>query len=60
MEFDFRQQPGLRRWNRDLVKENTQNPIVTIITPYFNGGGTLIKPVTVFWIKHFLGLNGSL
>ena len=38
MEFDFRQQPGLRRWNRDLVKENTQNPIVTIITPYFNGG----------------------
>lgn len=35
MEFDFNQQPGLARWNRDVVK--TEMPLISIITPYFNG-----------------------
>lgn len=38
MEFDFMQQPGLRRWNRQLVKEITEEPRVSIITAYYNGG----------------------
>ena len=38
MEFDFKQQPGLRRWNRQLVKEITEEPRVSIITAYYNGG----------------------
>lgn len=36
MEFDFEQQPGLFRWNKNLVK--TQKPLVSIITPFYNGG----------------------
>ena len=36
MQFDFQQQPGLRRWNRDVVKN--ARPLVSIITPYYNGG----------------------
>lgn len=36
MRFDFEQQPGLIRWNQNLVK--TEKPLVSIITPYYNGG----------------------
>lgn len=36
MEFDFSQQPGMTRWNLDLV--NTGKPLVSIVTPYYNGG----------------------
>ena len=36
MEFDFEQQPGLVRWNKNLVK--TGKPLVSIITPFYNGG----------------------
>ena len=36
MEFDFSQQPGLTRWNKNLV--NTEKPLVSIITPFYNGG----------------------
>lgn len=36
MQFDFEQQPGLTCWNRHLVK--TEKPLVSIITPYYNGG----------------------
>ena len=36
MEFDFSQQPGLTRWNKNLV--NTDKPLVSIITPFYNGG----------------------
>ena len=36
MEFDFEQQPGLVRWNKNLVK--TEKPLVSIITPFYNGG----------------------
>lgn len=36
MQFDFEQQPGLIRWNQNVVK--TEKPLVSIITPYYNGG----------------------
>ena len=36
MEFDFSQQPGLTRWNKNLVK--TGKPLVSIITPFYNSG----------------------
>lgn len=36
MQFDFNQQPGLTRWNRKTVK--TEQPLVSIITPYYNSG----------------------
>lgn len=36
MQFDYHQQPGLTRWNKHVVK--TEEPLVSIITPYFNGG----------------------
>jgi len=35
MQFDYTQQPGLRQWNRNVVK--TETPLVSIVTPYFNG-----------------------
>ena len=40
MNFDFSQQPGRFRWNRNPVK--TARPLVSIITPFYNSG------------KHFL------
>lgn len=36
MLFDYQQQPGLKRWNQKLV--NTEKPLVSIITPFYNGG----------------------
>lgn len=36
MEFDYGQQPGLTRWNQGLV--NTEAPLVSIITPFYNSG----------------------
>lgn len=36
MQFDFSQQPGLKRWHDDRVK--TEKPMLSIITPYYNGG----------------------
>ena len=36
MNFDFSRQPGLRPWNQGLV--NTGEPLVSIITPYYNSG----------------------
>ena len=35
MQFDFQQQPGLTRWDRDLV--TSDEPLISIITPYYNG-----------------------
>lgn len=35
MKFNFEQQPGLIRWNQSVVK--TETPLVSIITPYYNG-----------------------
>lgn len=35
LEFNYQQQPGLTRLNRSLVTDGT--PLVTIITPYYNG-----------------------
>ncbi len=35
MEFDFRKQPGLTLYHRDLVREDT--PLVSIVTPFYNG-----------------------
>ncbi len=35
MQFDYNQQPGLKRWAADVVK--TEEPLVSIITPYYNG-----------------------
>ena len=40
MNFDFSQQPGRFRWNRNPVK--TARPLVSIITPFYNSA------------KHFL------
>ena len=40
MQFDFSQQPGLFRWNRNPT--TTAQPLVSIITPFYNSG------------KHFL------
>ena len=39
MRFDFTTQPGKRRWNADLVK--TAEPLVSIITPFYNDGATI-------------------
>lgn len=36
MDFDFSQQPGLTRWNKNLVK--TGKALVSIITPFYNSG----------------------
>ena len=36
MEFDFQQQPGLTLLERNLVRDG--EPLVSIITPYYNGG----------------------
>lgn len=36
IEFDYSKQPGLRRYRRDLVTDG--EPLVTIITPFYNGG----------------------
>lgn len=36
MEFNFEQQPGLRSWNQNHVKNAP--PLVSIITAYYNGG----------------------
>lgn len=35
MEFNYKWQPGLKLWNRDLVTDG--EPLVTIVTPYYNG-----------------------
>ena len=35
MQFDFQQQPGLTRWDRDLVTD--ESPLISIVTPYYNG-----------------------
>ena len=32
MQFDFQQQPGLTRWDRDLVTD--ERPLISIVTPY--------------------------
>lgn len=39
MQFDFAQQPGIKRWNADLIK--TAEPLVSIITPFYNSGTTI-------------------
>ena len=36
MEFDFQQQPGLTLLDRNLVRDG--EPLVSIITPFYNGG----------------------
>ena len=36
MEFDFQQQPGLTLLDRNLVRDG--EPLVYIITPFYNGG----------------------
>lgn len=36
MQFDFQKEPGLTRWNRNVIK--TAQPLVSIITPYYNSG----------------------
>ena len=37
--FDYTRQPGKTLWNRDLVK--TEEPLVSIITPFYNSGSQL-------------------
>ena len=39
MVFDYTRQPGKTLWNRDLVK--TEEPLVSIITPFYNSGSQL-------------------
>ncbi len=39
MQFNFTQQPGIKRWNADLIK--TAEPMVSIITPFYNSGTTI-------------------
>ena len=41
MQFDYEQQPGRIHWNQNPVK--TGKPLVSIITPYFNGGKHIIQ-----------------
>ena len=36
MKFDFSQQPGLIRWNRNLKFDG--KPLVSIITAFYNAG----------------------
>ena len=39
MSFDYHLQPGRFLWNRDLVK--TAEPLISIITPFYNSGACL-------------------
>lgn len=34
--FDYSMQPGLKRWNRDLVTDG--KPLISVITPFYNAG----------------------
>lgn len=36
IDFDYTKQPGMKLLNRDVVKDG--EPLVTIVTPYYNGG----------------------
>ena len=36
VNFDFEMQPGMKVFNRDVVKD--ENPLVSIVTPFYNGG----------------------
>lgn len=36
INFDFEQQPGMRRWNSKV--KTTESPLVSVITPYYNSG----------------------
>ncbi len=63
MQFDFSQQPGLHRWNRQPVTSG--EPLVSIVTPYHNGGRHIrqtcrsVLDQTFPWFEWILVDDGS-
>ncbi len=63
MEFDFSQQPGLARWSWDRTR--TGPPLVSIVTPYYNGGRHIrqtcrsVLDQTFPWFEWILVDDGS-
>lgn len=63
MQFDFSQQPGLHRWNRAPAAAGA--PLVSIITPYYNGGQHIrqtcscVLDQTFPWFEWILVDDGS-
>lgn len=63
MEFDYSLQPGLKRWNKRRIK--TQQPLVTVVTPYYNGGrhirqtANCVLDQTFPWFEWIIVNDGS-
>lgn len=63
MEFNYKSQPGLKRWDRNLVQNG--EPLVTVITPYYNGAEYIKQTFncvinqTFPWFKWIIVNDGS-